>query len=486
MEAKNKKRLSIRNRIILWFLFTILIILTLTLGIVWLISRNILEKSTREYLISLVEENNDRIIFLEKKEVKKAKKIDPNDIYIKYKNGYLQIDDDFLDIVHEVQSGLYTSDGILLYGKNPIYKETISEAFTTSKIFKTHVNQTSYFIYDRKLQVAGTDSLWIRGISPLSLVSDQMNEILSLLSFFLPVLLLLTLMFGIFASKMIRRPIKKMEETAIMISKSNNLKLRIDADHSNDELSHLGIIINQMLDRIEKLFTAEKDFTSDASHELRTPASVITAQIDYALEKEREKADYIMILNVIKRQSRRMNHLIEDMLSYTRLDKRIDEYKIRPLNLSTLVENTCSDMEPLKIKNISLTSDIEKEISTEGNYELLERMLINIIENAYKYGKENGFIKVSLKSTSEKADYYLKENKITKAYKVCLTVEDNGIGISKDSLKHIFDRFYRGDGSKEKGNGLGLSIVKRIAEIHKADIFVESKEDNGTTFFILF
>lgn len=486
MKVKNKKGLSIRNRIILWFLVTIVLILSLTLSIVWLISKNILEKSTRDYLISLVEENSDSIIFRKKKELAKAKKIDPNDIYIRYKKGYLQIDDDFLDIVNEVQSGLYTSDGILLYGKNPIYKETIEENFTISKVLKTKIGKDSYYLYDRKVTVEGTEGLWIRGVAPLNLVTGQMKELFSLLSVFLPVLLLITLFFGLFVSKMIRKPLKDMEATALEIASGNNLKLRLHTSNTNDEISHLASIINTMLDRIEKLFLAEKEFTSDASHELRTPAAVITAQLEYALEKNREKEDYINILRVIDRQSRRMNHLIHDLLSYTRLDKRIDEYKMSTLSFSTMVENTCSDLEPLKIKNISLETEIEKELVFSGNYELLERMLVNLIENAYKYGKENGYIRVKLQKNSSLFNTYQKERGLNIPYKLCLSVIDNGVGISKENQKHIFNRFYRGENTREKGNGLGLSIVKRIVEIHKGSILVDSKEGEGSIFFVIF
>lgn len=433
-----------------------------------------------------MEENSDRIVYLDKKEAKKAKKADPNDIYIKYKKGYLQIDDDFLDIVHDVQSGLYTSDGILLYGKNPIYKETIQESLSGNRIYKFNQSLHSYFIYDRKIKVEGENDLWIRGIASLSLVNGQMKEIFSLLSLFLPFLFAITLFFGIFVSKMIRKPIKKMEETAIKISNANDLKLRIPVGSEKDEIAHLGSIINAMLDKIETLFLSEKDFTSDASHELRTPASVITSQVEYALEKDRTKEEYISILSVIHRQSRRMNHLIRDLLNYTRLDKRIDEYTIANLSFSTLLENTCSDMKPLKIKGITLEYLIERDIFIEGNYELLERMCINLIENAYKYGKDKGFIKVKLEKKSKQLQEYQKENKLNLPYKLCLSIEDNGIGISQENQKYIFDRFYRGQNTREKGNGLGLSIVKRIVEIHKGSILVKSKEGEGSIFFILF
>lgn len=471
MQKQIKGLFSIRNRIFLWFTLGTSILLFLTLAVVWFISMGIMENQERHYLISLVEENSDKLIFLPKKDYKKAKKEDSDDIYIKYKKGYIQIDDDFLDTIHEVQSGLYTEDGILLYGENPIYKDTLNEAFTSSRVYKARYDDINYFLYDRKIDLKGSDTLWIRGVVPLTQTEKQMKEIVKNVLAFLPLLLIILLLCAYLAAKGILIPIKKMEETAVRIANSNDMKLRIAVGEENDELSHLASVFNLMLERLEDLFLTEKQFTSDASHELRTPAAVITTQVEYALDKERTPSEYISTLQTIKRQTRRMNILISDMLDYTRLEKRMDDYKMEAVNLSSLTEDICSDMLPLAIRQIFLTSSIEPDIHITGNKELLIRMLQNLIENAYKYGKENGSIHVTLKKEKENA---------------VLTIEDNGIGMSEEMKEKIFERFFRGENTDSKGNGLGLSMVKKIAEIHHIPIQVESHLGKGSTFTLFF
>ena len=226
-----------------------------------------------------------------------------------------------------------------------------------------------------------------------------------------------------------------------------------------------------MFNRLEDSFNREKQFTSDASHELRTPLSVITNQIEYSLEHEELDEFEKESFQVIYRQSKRMNKLIDDMLGLSRLSSGTDRYPKEDINLSELITEVCNDMALIKFNDISIDTDIEKDIHILGNKQLLERMLINLIDNSYKYGKPNGKTKISLKESS---------NIIT------LIVKDNGIGIEKENLNQIFDRFYREDSSRSKSNGygLGLSLVAEITKYHNATIKVESTKGNGSTFII--
>ena len=146
-------------------------------------------------------------------------------------------------------------------------------------------------------------------------------------------------------------------------------------------------------------------------------------------------------------------------------------YSKEDINLSELTTEVCNDMALIKFNDISIDTDIEKDIHILGNKQLLERMLINLIDNSYKYGKPNGKTTISLKESS---------NNIT------LIVKDNGIGIEKENLNQIFDRFYREDSSRSKSNGygLGLSLVAEITKYHNATIKVESTKGNGSTFII--
>ena len=232
-----------------------------------------------------------------------------------------------------------------------------------------------------------------------------------------------------------------------------------------------------MISRLDDSFEAEKRFISDASHELRTPMSVIMAQTELTLEKDRTNEEYKSAIEVINRQGGRMNTLIDTLLDYTRLEQRADEYQMMPIDLSELVSSLCEDMKLIKLKDITLEYDVDPGITISGHQVLLTRMLQNLIDNAYKYGNDGGNIWVSLKDN--------KDN-------VILSVKDNGIGISESGVNKIFDRFYREDTSRTHkkrmayGYGLGLSMVKKIVEMHNANIRVISEEDKGSEFKIYF
>ena len=465
-------KLSIRLRIILWFLLSVFLVLSLTAALVFFISDSVMRRTTRNYFISAVEENTNKLKFLSPAEADIAKMMDTDDIFIHYKDGYLQIDDDFLMSLNDMEFGLYAADGSLLYGKNSIIRETYQVKLSASHVFSLDIDSGRYLIYDRKLSVKNFSELWIRGIAPLKETTSQLIDIAVYLAAFLPFLIIIILLCGYFAAKGIIRPIKKIEETTTSITDGNNLSLRISDTGGRDELAALSGNFNKMLNRLETSFEMEKRFASDASHELRTPVSVILAQTEFSLEKERQPEEYIDSLEVIKRQGKRMNQLIGNMLSYTRLEQRIDNYPFEKLDFSVLVSDLCSDMTPLRINDISLEYNVEPGIMINGNAELLARMLQNLLENAYKYGRQGGNTKVTLS---------LQGNNIK------LLVEDDGIGIAEDQLEQIFDRFFRvSNKTSITGSGLGLSIVKKIVDMHGGNIDVSSREGLGTTFTITF
>ena len=465
-------KLSIRLRIILWFLLSVFLVLSLTATLVFFISDSVMRRTTRNYFISAVEENTDKLKFLSPAEADIAKLMDTDDIFIHYKDGYLQIDDDFLMSLNDMEFGLYAADGSLLYGKNSIIRETYQVKLSGSHVFSLDTHSGRYLIYDRKLSGKNFSELWIRGIAPLKETTSQLIDIAIYLAAFLPFLIIIILLCGYFAAKGIIRPIKKIEETTTSITDGNNLSLRISDTGGRDELAALSGNFNKMLNRLETSFEMEKRFASDASHELRTPVSVILAQAEFSLEKERQPEEYIDSLEVIKRQGKRMNQLIGNMLSYTRLEQRIDNYPFEKLDFSVLVSDLCSDMTPLRINDISLEYNVEPGIMINGNAELLARMLQNLLENAYKYGRQSGNTKVTLS---------LQGNNIK------LLVEDDGIGIAEDQLEQIFDRFFRvSNKTSITGSGLGLSIVKKIVDMHGGNIDVNSREGLGTTFTIIF
>jgi len=227
-----------------------------------------------------------------------------------------------------------------------------------------------------------------------------------------------------------------------------------------------------MFNRLDESFQTQQQFVSDASHELRTPVSVINAQCELTLESERENTEYREALDVIQRQGHKMNRLINSMLEFTRLELHPERYTKEDLDLSELTEDVCTDLALIREKNITLTCDAEKNLRFCGNRELLTRLLSNLIGNAYRYGRPDGHTTVRLRTEEDG---------------LLLSVQDDGIGISPDDLPHIFRRFYQADTSRTgEGSGLGLAMVKEIAEFHGGTVRAESEPGQGSTFFVNF
>ena len=473
-----KRKRSIKFNITLTFSVAMIIVAVLTFLLIRVVAQNVLEANTSQYLMGAVESNVDKVKFTKKKN-KKINKI-TKAVLIKYKDGYLRIDRGFLEEMKDVQIGLYDKDGNILYGNNPLTKDKDIDfvpSFSVSRVYKQSINKTPYYIYDRKMVGKKLNGLWMRGMVPLTNEMNQLATITKIALMFLPIVIILAILIGLFISRKLLKPVNKMEEAASSISQGSDLKKRIDIGNGTGEIYDLADDFNEMISRLDDSFEAEKRFISDASHELRTPMSVIMAQTELTLEQDRSNEEYKSAIEVINRQGGRMNTLIDTLLDYTRLEQRADEYQMMPIDLSELVTDLCQDMKLIKLKDITLEYDVEPGITVSGHKLLLTRMLQNLIDNAYKYGNDNGNIWVTLKNN--------KEN-------VILSVKDNGIGISEQGVDKIFDRFYREDSSRTHqkrmayGYGLGLSMVKKIVEMHDANIRVISEEGQGSEFRIYF
>jgi len=230
---------------------------------------------------------------------------------------------------------------------------------------------------------------------------------------------------------------------------------------------------NEMLDTVEEVFIHEKQFSSDVSHELRTPITVILAQSDYALQYSDTFEEAKESLEVINRHAKRMTNLINQIMELSKLERQKEIEKER-INLSNIVLQLLEDYKPLlESKNLNLVYNVEKDIRIQGNKIMLERVFLNILMNAIKFTKTN--IEVSLTRDDKTA---------------VLKIRDDGIGISEENKKFIWERFYQVNDSRNKeenkGSGLGLSMVKKIVDLHSATIDLESEIDQGTCFTIKF
>ncbi len=464
------KSMSIRFKITLWFSAAMIIIVVITLIVVLAVSNQVIQKTIRDSLIETVENNVDEVEYFSTLE-----NVDlENDVdhFIMYGDGYLEIDDDFLDEVNEVYTSLCMSDGTLVYGENPVAQATAALEFNDSQVQKVTVDGVLYYVFDRQLTEDGLEGLWLRGVVSEEQGAVQMVSITRTSLILLPSIVVIAIIGGYLVAGRMLKPLDHISEAVEQIEQGGDLKKRIDIGGGKDELHRLADDFNMMFERLDDAFQSERQFTSDASHELRTPVAVISAQCEYALEEERSTEEYEEALTVIRRQSKKMSKLISDMLDVTRLEMNSDRYTLEDIDLSELVSSSCFDMALIARNGIELTSEIDDGIHMTANYALMTRLLANLVGNAYRYGKENGHISVSLH----------KDNNV-----ITLSVGDDGIGIAEDELDKIFMRFYQSDNSRSgEGSGLGLSMVREIAQFHGGTVRVESELGKGSVFICTF
>ncbi len=462
------KRLSMRAKITLWFTAALIMVVLFTYFIMLTASNQILQKTIRDSLVETVENNYNEIRYYGSMEEVAPDKDASH--FLRFENGILEVNDDFLDAVNQVYTGLYDDDGTLIYGENPVSGSVSDIKFMDSRIQSKKVKGVRYYIFDRKLSAKGMEGLWMRGVVSEAQGTTQMTGIIRLSVIILPLLVLVAAVGGYFLVKGSLRPLQQISETAVQIGRENDLKKRIDIGAGKDELHQLADTFNDMLDKLEKAFETERQFISDASHELRTPMSVISAQCEMSLEQRRSPEEYEKALQVISRQSRKLSKLINDMLEFTRLEAGADRYKKEPVDMTELTASLCEDMALIRENGITLTYEAQEKIMYTGNRELLSRLLMNLVSNAYRYGKKDGHIVVSLRKEKDA---------------VLLSVTDDGIGIAREEQEKIFRRFYQTDNSRfHAGIGLGLAMAKEIVHFHGGEITVESRIGEGSTFLV--
>lgn len=463
------KNLSIRVKITLWFSMVLVIVMTLTFLVVLSVSRSVIQKGIRDNLVETVVRNLNEVEYYS--EMPEDSRWNKADLYIKFRDGVMEIDDDFLQVVNGITTGLYQEDGTLMYGENPIVYSTKDLPFEDGKLRQIPVGKTIYYVYDHAMPVEELKGLWLRGVVSEAQGAVQLSSVTKFSMILMPGLVFLAILGGYLTAGRSLRPMKEMAATASQIGQGRDLKKRIVIGSGKDELHELADAFNQMFERLEESFEQEKQFASDVSHELRTPMSVIMAQCEFTQEYGENEEDYRDALAVIKRQGDKMTALIEDMLSVTRLERKADSYTMEPLNLSELAADICGELALLKEKEIVLNYEGEPGVTVRGNRELLTRLLTNLIHNAYRYGRENGHIRVSLGRRGGGAE---------------LSVADDGIGIAREEQEKIFRRFYQVDTARSsQGTGLGLSMVQEIARLHGGEVTVASEPGKGSIFTVL-
>ena len=370
---------------------------------------------------------------------------------------------------------IYGSDGEYIVGQYIYDAENLP--FKEGGPRRESIDGKEYIVYDTKMPgpPGKGGGLWIRGMESVNSTMLLGKSAIIIVLVLIPLILLLTALGGYYITKRAFRPVNNIIQTANDISSQQDITRRIEINPNakKDELHHLSVTLNRMLDKIENLVKQEKQFTSDASHELRTPISVILAQGEYLLdiaadEKERELAQSIVD------KSNQISKLVSRLLLLARIDQNRQKFNKEKVDISVLADIAVTSMKDLAAqKNISLSANVEDDTFAEADESLLLSAITNLVSNGIKYGKESGHVCVSAVQNGDKTE---------------ITVEDDGIGIDKEHIDKIWDRFYRIDDVRNdeySSNGLGLSMVKSIVELHGGTITVDSTLGKGTVFKIL-
>ena len=382
------------------------------------------------------------------------------------RDGRVRLDDDmeFFD------DGAYLSvwsDGSIIAGRFP--DEVSASEPVDGAMREFPGTEGEWYCFDLLL----SDGVFLRGVSRAYGMGALMSSLHLLVILLLPAVVLLAAFGGYVIVRRSFRPADKVIATAGEIAGSDDLSKRIALGEGRDEIHQMAGAFDSMMDRIEHAFEKEKQFTADASHELRTPIAVILAETEYAKDHAGDEEKMEESLSVIARQAGRMSRLVSELLLIARSDKGTLTPHPEHFDVSELCEIVAGAMEdPAAERKISLHVDSPSHVMIDADRDMIARAVMNLISNAVKYGREGGNVFISAAEKGKEA---------------VISVRDDGIGIAQSHLGRIWDRFYQVDPSRTSssdGAGLGLSIVREIIKLHHGTVSAESVEGLGSVFTI--
>jgi len=291
----------------------------------------------------------------------------------------------------------------------------------------------------------------------------------------IPALLAISALGGYSLSRRALRPVDQITAATRSISVSN-LSARLPVPASRDELQRLSETCNEMLARLDSAVSEIKRFTGDASHELRNPVSFVRTTAELALRNQQADPESRRAFEVIVSECGKANRLLQDMLTLARADTGHSRLAFEPVDLAEVLRAMSDRSRRLaegRGHTLTIDFDAGRHVPVLGDYASLQRLLWILLDNAVKYTPPPGLIRLKLEAGDNQA---------------VVTVEDNGIGIAAADLPRIFGRFFRADQSRSEveGAGLGLSIAKCIADVHRASISAQSRQAEGSVFRVVF
>lgn len=447
-----KKPTSIKTRITIWYTTLMFVLIVVVLSLVGGLS----------YQLSLDSVEKDVILQVTQVSEKLSKR-QPNVFEI------VENKEEFKNV------SIYEGGGKYLVGQYDY--NVVNIPFKEGVPRKESVDGKEYIVYDARTSgpPEKRGEFWIRGVESLNSTMLLGQSAIVIVLMVIPLILFLTALGGYYITKKAFRPINNIVKTANDITAQNDISKRIEIspEETEDELHRLSVTLNKMLDKIENLINQEKQFTSDASHELRTPVSVILSQGEYLLDIAENEKEKELAQNVVDK-AKQVSKLITRLLLLARIDQKRQKFNKEKVDLSVLVDIAVSGVQELaEQKEVMLLSDIPEGTIVDADEALLLSAITNLISNGIKYGNKSGYVSVSAAKNGDRTE---------------IIVADNGVGISEEYIDKIWTRFYRVDDARNDeygSSGLGLSMVKSIIELHGGEIFVRSTLGEGTEFRIV-
>jgi two-component system heavy metal sensor histidine kinase CusS len=440
---------SIRLRLILWYSLVFAAGLTAFAVVVWVGTREVLRNDIDTWLTRQADGLEQ---FLHDETVGKGEAA-------------------VMEETREFSSGLPKGSGVQLFSRDG--RLLLSKPEVTIGGFperpETFIdNQATLRALTRRVTIEGDEfriALW----RSLEESEQALADLRLVLIAMMPAFLLLSVAGGWFLSRRALQPVDDITAAARKIS-LQNLSGALPVPSHKDELRRLCEAWNEMLGRLQASAQQLRQFTADASHELRTPVALIRATAELTLRQERSAPEYRDALKRVQQETEELTYVIESLMELARADAGQSRFAFGPVDIRDLVSEVRPQVEPITTQNnLDLEVRLPRErLSVIGDRGALRRLLLVLLDNAIKFTQAPGRVEVRAASS---------------ANEVVLEVEDTGIGISQQDLPRIFDRFYQADSSRSgRGVGLGLSIAQWIVQSHHGRIEVRSSPGQGSLF----
>ncbi len=442
------KRLSVKAKITLWLTILMLFLCGILITFLLISSGMIIRQASANQLTQTLRSNLT---------------------LVSSSDGQLVLDDSFQFYKSGVTTLVYSSSGSLLAGQIPLSFDTSgpeSASFQNGEIRTAESNGDIYLILDFWVPFSWNDGVWLRGLIETPEQLKAASGMLIAVIIAIPAFLTLAVLGGYLIVRKAFRPLDKITAAASAINEAGDLSGRIALPPGRDEFSQLAETFDKMFARLERSFDAEIRFIADASHELRTPVSVIQSACEYAESFDETPQERQETISIIHRQAVKMSDLITRLLNMARLDQGTESLNFKTVNLTEISASVCQDY---KNYGSRLSTYLQENVMVRGDSVQLWRLLNNLISNAFQYGGHDCRVRVSLYQNSRET---------------LLSVCDDGIGIAKEEQDKVWQRFYQIDPSRSnnKGAGLGLSMVQQVARIHGGYMTLESEPGSGSNF----